>query len=110
MMGQENRQLQFARLMETQIRCPPASSGGGGRRKQTTMVLFELQLRVSVKVHGGLFMRGGWDSSIPASRSQSLLVFTATSDGDFSYWHWKPGLGSLVWVWDPSLFRGTSTA
>ena len=39
----------------------------------------------------------------PSPPIQSLLVFTARYCGDLSSWHWKPGLGSLMWVWD-SLF------
>ena len=37
---------------------------------------------------------------------QSPLVFTARSYGDFSSWHWNPGLGGLIWGWDTSLLRG----
>ena len=35
----------------------------------------------------------------------SLLVFAARRCGDLSYWHWKPGLGGLVWGWDSLLPR-----
>ena len=31
------------------------------------------------------------------------LSFAARSQGDFSSQHWNPGLGVLVWVWNPSL-------
>ena len=38
--------------------------------------------------------------------TQSLLVLAARSYGDLLYsWHWNPGLGSLMWGWDPSLLR-----
>ena len=29
----------------------------------------------------------------------------ARSCGDLSFWHWNPGLGDLVWGWDPLLLR-----
>ena len=41
----------------------------------------------------------------PPPVTQSLLVFTARSCGDLSSWHWNPGLGCLMWVWDSSLLR-----
>ena len=36
------------------------------------------------------------------------LVFIAQLYGDFSSWHWNPGLVGLVWGWDPSLPRYSS--
>ena len=36
--------------------------------------------------------------------TQLWLVFTARSYRDLS-WYWSPGLGSLMWGWDPSLLR-----
>ena len=44
-------------------------------------------------------------SSFCLLKPQSPLVFTARSYGDFSSWHWNPGLGVLVWCWDPSLLK-----
>ena len=41
----------------------------------------------------------------PPPLTQSPLVFTARSCGNLSSWHWNPGLGGLVWVWDYSLLR-----
>ena len=40
------------------------------------------------------------------SQEQSPLVFTATGYGNFSFWHWNPGLWDLVWDWYPWLLRG----
>ena len=37
--------------------------------------------------------------------TQSLLFFEASNCGDLSSWHWNPGLGGLVWVWDASFLR-----
>ena len=33
------------------------------------------------------------------------MVFTVRSYGDFSSWHWSPGLGGLVWGYDPLFLR-----
>ena len=41
----------------------------------------------------------------PPPLIQSLLGFAARSCGNLSSWHWNPGLGDLVWVWDSSLPR-----
>ena len=35
----------------------------------------------------------------------SPLVFAARSYGNLSSWHWKHGLGGLVWGWESSLLR-----
>ena len=32
-------------------------------------------------------------------------VFCSKKLWDFSCWHWNPGLGSLMWGWDPLLLR-----
>ena len=37
--------------------------------------------------------------------TQSPLVFAARSYGALSFWHWNPGLGSLVWGWDPLFLK-----
>ena len=37
--------------------------------------------------------------------TQSPLVFAAGSCRDLSSWHWNPGLGDLVWVWESLLMR-----
>ena len=37
--------------------------------------------------------------------TQRPRVFTARSYGDLASWCWNPGLGSLVWCWDLSLWR-----
>lgn len=39
------------------------------------------------------------------TQPQLLLVSKARSYGDYSSWHWNPGLGNPVWGWDPSLLR-----
>ena len=36
------------------------------------------------------------------------MVFTASSYGHFSSWHWNPGLEGLVWGWNPLLLMGSS--
>ena len=36
---------------------------------------------------------------------QPPLIFTARRYGDLSSWHWNPGLGGLVWCYDPLLRR-----
>ncbi|KAF6104299.1 hypothetical protein HJG60_011277 [Phyllostomus discolor] len=41
-------------------------------------------------------------------QSQSSLVFAARNCGDFSSWHWNPGLVGLLWGWDPWLLRYSS--
>ena len=43
------------------------------------------------------------------SLTQPPLVFTARNYEDVSSWHWSPGLGGLVWGWDPLLPRYPST-
>ena len=51
--------------------------------------------------------RNTWDSrSLPLPQWQIPLFFTARRYGDFSSWHWNPGLGSLVWGWDPPFLKG----
>ena len=57
----------------------------------------------------GPFKRNCLDSgSFFLPQPQSLLVFTARSYGDLSFWHWNPGLGVLVWGWDPLFLRYSS--
>ena len=45
----------------------------------------------------------GAPEALPLPQPKSLLVFTARSYGDFFSWHWIPGLGGVVWGWDPLL-------
>ena len=55
---------------------------------------------------GPLREKPGTPGSLHFSQPQSPLVFTVRSYGDFSFQHWNPGLGGLVWSWDPLLLRG----
>ena len=41
--------------------------------------------------------------------TQPPLFFIARSYGDLSSWCWNPGLGVLVWGWNPSLLRYPSS-
>ena len=50
----------------------------------------------------GPFKRNTWDSTF----SHNLYIFTATNYGTFSFQHWNPGFGGLVWGWDPLLLMG----
>ena len=55
------------------------------------------------------FNRNAWESRRPLSHSTTIAAdFTARSYRDFTSWSWNPGLGSLVWNWDPLLLRGAS--
>ena len=57
-------------------------------------------------------LRGtAWDSrSLCLFQPQSLLIFIVRIYGDFSCWHWNPGLGVLVWGWDLHFSEVTSAA
>ena len=59
---------------------------------------------VHVSACVGPLRRTAWNSrSFCLPQPQSSLFFTARSYGDSTSWHWRPGLGSLRWGWDPSL-------
>ena len=51
-------------------------------------------------------LRGdAWESCTFFLQPQPPLVFIARSYGDLPSWNWNPGLGGLVWGWDPLLLR-----
>lgn len=60
---------------------------------------------------GKPFKWKAWDPSSPPSHLATISAdFHSRSFEEFSFWHWKLGLGILIWGWDSSLLWGTSAA
>ena len=64
-----------------------------------------LELRGSKSVCGPLRGTARESSGFCLSQPHPLLVFIVRSYGELSSWQWNPGLGILMWGWDPSLLR-----
>ena len=62
---------------------------------------------VQVLIHWGSFKRRCLRILQLLPLSLPPLAFTARNYGDLSSWHWNPGLGFLVWGWNPLLLRNS---
>ena len=62
---------------------------------------------MKVRLCGGTLKGTAWDPRSPPSPSASISTsFHSQKLWGLSSWLWNPGLGGLVWGWDPTLLRG----